>query len=303
MSIEIGQKIPDATVYIMGDGRESVDLIVATGSQNNIRAAYSSGTPAVGVGAGNVAVIIDETADYQQAAESIVASKSFDNATSCSSENSIVVVESAVGPLLEALSSCGVHLLTSNEKATLQALMWINGKLNPEVTARSAKEISEMAGLSESGGPDLRVLLVEESGTGADYPFSGEKLSPVLAMYCVPDFETALLKVAEIYAYQGAGHSVGIHTSDEGRPLEIGLNLPTCRVIVNQAHCFATGGSLDNALPFSLSMGCGSWGGNSISENMGYRHFINTVRVVSKITPQTISPDDFLTGYWSRYGK
>ena len=122
-------------------------------------------------------------------------------------------------------------------------------------------------------------------------------------MYCVPDFETALLKVAEIYAYQGAGHSVGIHTSDEGRPLEIGLNLPTCRVIVNQAHCFATGGSLDNALPFSLSMGCGSWGGNSISENMNYRHFINTVRVVSKITPQTISPDDFLTGYWSRYGK
>ena len=282
---------------------ESVDLIVATGSQNNIRAAYSSGTPAVGVGAGNVAVIIDETADYQQAAESIVASKSFDNATSCSSENSIVVVESAVGPLLKALSSCGVYLLTGDEKSQLQELMWVNGKLNPKVTARSAKEISQMAGLSDYGGPDLRVLLVEESGTGADYPFSGEKLSPVLAMYRVPDFEAALLKVDEIYAYQGAGHSVGIHTSKEGRPLEIGLKLPACRVIVNQAHCFATGGSLDNALPFSLSMGCGSWGSNSISENMNYRHFINTVRVVSRIKPQTISPDDFLTGYWSRYGK
>jgi len=232
-----------------------------------------------------------------------VASKSFDNATSCSSENSIVVVESAVGPLLEALSLRGVYLLTGDEKAKLQELMWINGKLNPKVTARSAKEISQMAGLSDSGGADLRVLLVEESGTGADYPFSGEKLSPVLALYRVPDFEAALLKVDEIYAYQGAGHSVGIHTSEEGRPLEIGLNLPTCRVIVNQAHCFATGGSLDNALPFSLSMGCGSWGSNSISENMNYRHFINTVRVVSRIKPQTISPDDSLIGYWSRYGK
>ena len=302
--VDLIQKLPrpinKATTQAL---MESVDLIVATGSQNNIRAAYSSGTPAVGVGAGNVAVIIDETADYQQAAESIVASKSFDNATSCSSENSIVVVESAVGPLLKALSSCGVHLLTGDEKSQLQELMWINGKLNPKVTARSAKEISQMAGLSDSGGPDLRVLLVEESGTGADYPFSGEKLSPVLAMYRVPDFEAALLKVDEIYAYQGAGHSVGIHTSAEGRPLEIGLKLPTCRVIVNQAHCFATGGSLDNALPFSLSMGCGSWGSNSISENMNYRHFINTVRVVSRIKPQTISPDDFLMGYWSRYGK
>ncbi len=282
---------------------KSVDLIVATGSQNNIRSAYSSGTPAVGVGAGNVSVIVDETADCDEAVRSIVASKTFDNATSCSSENCLVVVEENYQRMLGGLSAHGAILLNAEEKTALQALMWINGKLNPRVIAKSAAEVAAMAGIAREDGKDIKVLLVEETGAGPDFPFSGEKLSPVLALYRAADFRAAMDTVRAIYAYQGAGHSVGIHTRTGDRPVQIGLSLPTCRVIVNQAHCFATGGSFDNALPFSLSMGCGSWGGNSISENMNFRHYLNTVRVVSKIPSQEVSPEDLLSDYWSRYGK
>ncbi len=282
---------------------KSVDLIVATGSQNNIRSAYSSGTPAVGVGAGNVSVIVDETADCDEAVRSIVASKTFDNATSCSSENCLVVVEENYQRMLGGLSAHGAILLNAEEKTALQALMWINGKLNPRVIAKSAAEVAAMAGIAREDGKDIKVLLVEETGAGPDFPFSGAKLSPVLALYRAADFSAAMDTVRAIYAYQGAGHSVGIHTRTGDRPVQIGLSLPTCRVIVNQAHCFATGGSFDNALPFSLSMGCGSWGGNSISENMNFRHYLNTVRVVSKIPSQEVSPEDLLSDYWSRYGK
>jgi sulfoacetaldehyde dehydrogenase len=282
---------------------KTVDLVVATGSQKNIRSAYSSGTPAVGVGAGNVSVIVDETADLNEAAEKIIASKIFDNATSCSSENSVVALASVYDELVAALESQGAKLLTADEQEKLQQLMWPDGKLNSGVIARPARQIAQMVEIDCSTTPDVKVLLVQESQSGSAYPFSGEKLCPVLTLYRVEDFDGALAQVAEIYAYQGAGHSVGIHTADDARVMQIAMELPTCRVIVNQAHCFATGGSFDNALPFSLSMGCGSWGGNSISENMNYRHYLNTVRVVRSIPAQEVSPEELLGDYWARHGK
>ena len=282
---------------------KTVDLVVATGSQNNIRSAYSSGTPAVGVGAGNVSVIVDETADLNEAAQKIIASKIFDNATSCSSENSVVALASVYDDLVAALESQGAKLLAADEQEKLQQLMWPDGKLNSGVIARPARQIAQMAEIDCSAASDVKVLLVQESQTGSAYPFSGEKLCPVLTLYRAEDFDGALAQVAEIYAYQGAGHSVGIHTADDARAMQIAMELPTCRVIVNQAHCFATGGSFDNALPFSLSMGCGSWGGNSISENMNYRHYLNTVRVVRSIPAQEVSPEELLGDYWARHGK
>ena len=282
---------------------KTVDLVVATGSQNNIHSAYSSGTPAVGVGAGNVSVIVDETADLNEAAQKIIASKIFDNATSCSSENSVVALASVYDDLVAALESQGAKLLAADEQEKLQQLMWPDGKLNSGVIARPARQIAQMAEIGCSAAPDVKVLLVQESQTGTAYPFSGEKLCPVLTLYRAEDFDGALAQVAEIYAYQGAGHSVGIHTADDARAMQIAMELPTCRVIVNQAHCFATGGSFDNGLPFSLSMGCGSWGGNSISENMNYRHYLNTVRVVRSIPAQEVSPEELLGDYWARHGK
>ena len=150
--------------------------------------------------------------------------------------------------------------------------------------ARDMPVFAERAGI---GGvaQGAKFIMVEEAGVGAEYPFSGEKLSLALTLYKARDFAAAKARANEILSYQGAGHSVGIHTQTEGRPLELGLELPACRVIVNQAHCFANGGSFDNALPFSLSMGCGTWGQNSICDNMNFRHYINTVRVVRAIPP------------------
>ena len=176
-----------------------VDLVVATGSQANIHAAYSSGTPAFGVGAGNVAVIVDASADVSAAAERIVRSKIFDNATSCSSENSIVVVESVYPAMISAMDAQGCVLLDDAQKAQLQAVMFPAGKLSPVVTAKSASEIASLAGIHRAD--NARVLMVNETGTGSDFPFSGEKLSPVLAVYRAPDFDAACQRVSDIYAF------------------------------------------------------------------------------------------------------
>jgi sulfoacetaldehyde dehydrogenase len=281
------------------------DLVVATGSATNVRAAYASGTPAIGVGVGNVAAIVDETADVADAAAKIAASKTFDNATSCSSENSVIAVEAVADALLDALARAGGVLLDADETARLARTMFAGGKLVPAVVAQDAGTIAALAGLARPALRDARFLIVSETGVGADHPFSGEKLSPVLAFYRERDFAAAKARAESLLRHQGAGHSVGLHTRTTDRPLDLGLTLPVCRVIVNQAHCFATGGSFDNALPFSLSMGCGTWGRNSISGNLGYRDFLNITRVVHPFAPERVHEptDDELFGpYRAKYG-
>lgn len=279
------------------------DLLVVTGSQSNVRAAYRSGTPAIGVGAGNVSVIIDETADLAAAARKITASKTFDNATSCSSENSVVIVDAVYDEAIAALEAEGGWRLNPVETQTLQTALWPQGRLSPDLIAKPASEIAEAVGLQRPGTAQTRMLMVEETGTGREHPFSGEKLSPVLTVYRAADFAAACQQVRKIYEFQGKGHSVGLHSQDESRPLEMGLSLPACRVIVNQAHCFATGGSFDNGMPFSLSMGCGTWGGNSISDNLNYRHYLNIVRIVRPIAPVEPSVEDIFGEYWTKHGR
>ena len=278
------------------------DLMVVTGSQRNVRAAYSSGTPALGVGAGNAAVIVDETADIADAAAKIRASKTFDNATSCSSENALIIVDAVWDRAIDALESEGGILLDAAQKERLQNALWQGGELNRDMIAKDMPVFARGAGL----GPHAergKFAMVEETGAGADFPFSGEKLSLALTLYRAADFDAAVLRAGELLAHQGGGHSVGIHTRTEERPLRLGLELPACRVIVNQAHCFATGGSFDNALPFSLSMGCGTWGRNSISDNLNYRHFLNTVRVVRPIPPDEPDEAELFGEYWAAVGK
>jgi len=279
------------------------DLVVATGSPANVRAAYSSGTPALGVGAGNVAAIVLPTADLAAAAAKIATSKTFDNATSCSSENSLVVVDEAWPSLLAALQEQGGVLLDAAEKGVLQAAMFAGGKLAAEVVAQSASEIARLAGLDAERFGAARFLIVEEEGIGSDFPFSGEKLSPVLAVYRVADFDAAIKQVERIYDFQGKGHSVGVHGASAEQALRLGLELPVCRVIVDQVHCYAVGGSFDNGLPFSLSMGCGTWGGNGFSDNLNVRHFLNITRIVRPIPESVPSEAELLGAYWQRYGK
>jgi sulfoacetaldehyde dehydrogenase len=276
------------------------DLDAATGSQSNIRAAYSSGTPAIGVGMGNVVSIVDASADLADAAAKIAASKTFDNATSCSSENSLVVLEPVYGALLEELKRQGGALLDAAEKAKLQAFLFPAGKLSAAATAQSAAVIAGRAGLEKR---HAKFLMVEETGTGPAHPFSGEKLSPVLALYRAEDFDHAMRITGAIYDYQGKGHSVSLHTADERQALRLGLELPVARVIVNQAHCFATGGNFDNGLPFSLSMGCGTWGGNSFSDNMHWRHFLNITRISRVIPARVPSEEEIFGGWFAKYGR
>ena len=145
--------------------------------------------------------------------------------------------------------------------------------------------------------------MVEEQGVGRDHPLSGEKLSLVLTVYRVADFDAALAKVREILAFQGIGHSCGLHSADPVQALRLAEELPVVRVLVNQAHTFGNGGSFENALPFTLSMGCGTWAGNSISENLNWRHFVNLTHLVTTIPEDKPSEDALFGPYWSKYGK
>jgi sulfoacetaldehyde dehydrogenase len=302
---DLVQQLPQpVTREMTNELMRQVDLVVATGSQTNVRAAYSSGTPAIGVGVGNVAVIVDETADLHDAARKIAQSKTFDNATSCSSENSVIAVAAIAEPFLAALAQAGGALLEANDARTLERAMFVDGRPAPAFVAQSASAIALRAGLSNPSLLEASFLIVEETGVGRAHPFSGEKLSPVLALYRVPDFASASALAERLLRYQGAGHSIGLHSRDEQRAVQLGLTLPVCRVIVNQAHCFATGGSFDNALPFSLSMGCGTWGGNSISDNLNYRHFLNITRVVRPLDPSRVhepGEDELFGRYLRKY--
>jgi len=246
---------------------------------------------------------VDETADLALAAARILRSKTFDNATSCSSENSLVELDAVRAPLLAALQAGGAVLLNADQKAQLQALMWPQGKLSSAVIGQSATVIAQRAGWPEIAALQPRVVLVEEDSVGEEHPFSGEKLSPVLSVYAAANFEQAMQRVEQIYAFQGAGHSVGLHSALHQRALDLGLRLPVSRVIVDQAHCIATGGSFDNGLPFSLSMGCGTWGKNNFSDNMNYRHYLNITRVARPIPERMPSEDEVLGSYFAKHGR
>jgi sulfoacetaldehyde dehydrogenase len=279
---------------------QAVDLVVCTGSQTNVREAYRSGTPAIGVGAGNVPVIVEASADVAGAAALIARSKCFDNATSCSSENALVVEEAVYDATLAALAVEGAHLCTPAERLRLQAALFEGGRLNRRLIAKDAAVIAEAAAI---GAAAARFFLVEEKGIGRAHPFSGEKLSLVLAVYRARDFAHAKALCRALLEHQGRGHSVGIHTRRPERARELAADLEVVRVLVNQAHTFGNGGGFDNGLPFTLSMGCGTWAGNSISENLCWRHFINVTHLVTTVAEDRPDEEALFGPYWRRYGR
>jgi len=300
---DLVQQLPaPVTRELTNELMKQADLVVVTGSHNNVRAGYSSGKPALGVGTGNVAVIVDDSADCADAAAKIMASKIFDNATSCSSENAVIIHDRVYTKMLAALANEGGVLLTAPEKETLLKAMFPGGKLAPAVTAQSVTKICAVAGLTRSTLVAAKCLMVEETGAGKDHPYSGEKLSPVLTVYRARDFDAAFDTVRAIYAHQGNGHSCGIYTENEEHIRRLAQELTVARVIVKQAHTFATGGSFDNGMPFSLSMGCGTWGGNSFSDNLNYKHFMNITRIVRTIPPREPTVDDIFGAYRRKHG-
>lgn len=270
------------------------DLIVATGGANMVKAAYSSGTPAYGVGAGNVVVTIDETADLKDAANKIAESQLNDLAIGCSTENAAVIQEDVYDDTVKSMIEAGAYLCNEEEKRKLQSVLWVDGHLNPDIICKPATFIAEKAGFSI---PDDRTwIIVEETGYGSDYPFSGEKLSVVVALYKYKEFDDAINLVNGIQSYSGAGHSCGIHSNNEERILKYALETKTSRVAVKMPVNKSNAGSWNNGMPFTINLGCGTWGGNITSENVTYKNYINTTWVAKEIKNYTIPTDEELFG-------
>ncbi|MEN1761013.1 aldehyde dehydrogenase family protein [Anoxynatronum sibiricum] len=285
--------IEDPTLEISNELMKQCDLVVATGGAGLVHAAYSSGTPAYGVGAGNAVVVIDETADIKDAAEKIRISKTFDFATSCSAENSLIIQKDIYDEFLDALRNEGGYVVNPEEKAKLQAAMWVDGHLNPKIIAQSPQTIAEVADLKIP--EDVKFYVVPETGIGAEYPFSGEKLSVVTTAFKYDQFSDAVDLVNTITKFQGMGHSCGIHSFNEEHIMELALKTKVSRMNIRQGMAPANTGNWFNGMPFTTSLGCGSWGGNSVSENITWKHMINTTWVSRPFAP-VVPTDEELFG-------
>ncbi len=270
------------------------DYALITAGPANVDLGYRSGTPTHGVGVGNAPVIIDDTADLDAAIPKIVASKTFDNATSCSSENALVILDGRYDETIAALIAHGGYLTNPAEKHALQNAMWPNGNISRAIVAKSAATIADEAGLNDVAA-QAKFFIVEEDGIGADYPFSGEKLSVVLTVYRVQDFDSAVKTVNDILDFMGKGHSCGIHTTNQAHIDQLAMAAPVSTVLVNQPHCYNNGGGFDNGLDFTLSMGAGTWGKNDSCENLTYKHFLNFTYLARPI-PEHVPTEKELWG-------
>lgn len=288
-----------------GELMKQVDFIALTGSAKNIQMAQTSGTPNVCVSAGNVVTVIDQTADLKDAAHKIMLSKTFDNATSCSSDNALVIEAAVYDEMLAALVAEGGYLCNAEEKEAMKNAMWDaeTGKRKGSTTAKAANVMAKEAGFSNEAALQAKFFMVEETGYGKGYPFSDEKLSLVLTVYKAKDFAEALDITKGILAFKGRGHSCGLHTKDDEHILRIGMEMDVCRLLINQAQCFGNGGSFDNGLNFTLSMGGGTWAGNNIKENLSYKHFIQLTKVAKPIPAVVPAEEDLFGDYWKTYGK
>lgn len=271
------------------------DMVIATGGAGMVKAAYSSGTPAYGVGVGNAVVVIDETADLKQAARNVHISKVFDYASGCSCDNSIVVQESIYDEFMECLKAEGAFMTKKSDYEKMRKALWPewpeNHQLNRDIVTQPAKRIAEIAGI-EGVTDETTMILVEEDGYGFEHPFSGEKLCVVLTVFKYKEFQEAIDIVNGIHDYMGAGHSCGIQTKNDDHAMQLALNTHTTRVMINQAQSGANGGSWTNGMPFTGSLGCGTWGGNIVSENITLKHFLNNTWVATAIPSRQPSDEE-----------
>ncbi|WCK56815.1 acetaldehyde dehydrogenase (acetylating) [Aneurinibacillus sp. Ricciae_BoGa-3] len=265
----------ETTVELMK--HKDVHLILATGGGGLVRAAYSSGKPAYGVGPGNVPVYVEKTTDVKQAVKMIVDSKTFDNGTICASEQAIVVDQNIKTMAIRELKNNGAYFLNEIEKTRLESVISpIKGRLNPAIVGRSAKTIAEMAGINIPDG--TRLLIAEEHRIGKDVPLSIEKLAPILGLYTANSLEEAKKTCMELLNLGGRGHSLSLHTKDERVVLTFGIEMPVSRILVNTLSSIGAAGATTGLTP-SMTLGCGSYGGNITSDNITARHLINIKRV------------------------
>ena len=272
------------------------DRVLATGGGAMVTAAYSSGTPALGVGVGNAVITVDESADLDDAATKIHMSKTLDLAASCSSDNAVILVDAIYDDMMAKLKAKGGHLCSPEEKQQLQSTLWDEeGHLNTAIVAQPASKIAAMAGLTVPSDTEFYIVL--EEGWGPEYPFSGEKLSVVMALNRAADIDHAIELTNSIQSYQGQGHSCGIYSNDDRNIMKLADSTRTSRVMVNQPQAASNSGNLWNGMRQTFSLGCGSWGGNGTNNNISWRDLINETWI-SKPLAETkeLASDEVLFG-------
>ena len=300
--LDLVQYIEEPSIELTQELMSKVDLVLATGGAGVVKPAYSSGKPAYGVGAGNATVVVDETADLPVTATKICKGKIFDNATSCSAENNIVIQESIFDDLLEELKKTGGHLVTGEDRAKLKAAMWPDGvHLSGKIVCKSVKFIAEEAGIHVPDGTKFIMVLGEH--IGPEDMFSAEKLSPVLTLWKYKTFDQAVQMVIDITGFSGYGHSCGIHSVNEEHILELATKAKVSRMMVRQAQSVGNSGDWENGMPFSMSLGCGTWGGNITSENITVKHFLNVTWVSYPIPAEIPDPEVIFAPHFAKYGK
>ena len=258
-------------------------LILATGGIGLVRAAYSSGKPAFGVGPGNVPAMIERSANVTKAVRDILTGKLFDNGTICSSEQAIVVERAVDSQARERLAAEGAYFLSNEQQEALTRVVATStNTLNPKIVGKSAKVIAEMAGIAIPEG--TRAMICELSGVGRDHPLSMEKLSPILAYYVVDTLEEGCERCAQILRYGGMGHTASIHTQSRDAAREYGIRMPASRVVVNSPSTHGAIGFTTDLEP-SMTLGCGSWGGNVTSDNISPRHLVDIKRIAFETRP------------------
>lgn len=266
------------------------DRVLATGGAAMVTAAYSSGTPALGVGVGNACIVVDDTADLEEAAEKIRISKTLDLAASCSSDNAVLVFDSIYDEFTKHIVGEGGYIVNEEEKAKLQAVIWEDGHINSKIVAQPASVIASMAGFDLP--EDKSFLVVPETGAGAEFPFSGEKMSVTMAYYRVKDLDEAIELTNRIQAYQGQGHSCGIYSYNDDNILKYGMQTKTSRVMVRQPQAASNSGNLWNGMRQTFSLGCGSWGGNSTNNNISWQDLVNITWISKPLEKTKVIPAD-----------
>lgn len=303
--LDLIQYVKSPSVPLSRELMRQVDLVIATGGSAMVKSAYSSGTPSLGVGAGNSVQIIAEDADVADAVKKVTISKIFDYATSCSSENSLVVQETIYEKVLSELKKNKGYICSPSEKETLKNWLWVKNKkgvmtINAEIVGRSAKKIAADAGIKVPDDCDMLVVIGDEPGPGDK--FSGEKLSPVLTIWKYGAFAQAIDILTKLTNYSGFGHSCGMHTFNPDYIEKLALQMKSSRIMVRQPQAPANGGNFFNGMPSTVTLGCGTWGGNSTTENINYRHCLNITWVSEPITPVKPTDEEMWGEFFKKYG-
>jgi succinate-semialdehyde dehydrogenase len=278
----------EKTKELMG----SVDVVVATGGPGMVKSAYSSGKPSFGVGAGNVPVIIDRGIDLKDAVDKIVTGASFDNGIICSHEQFVLAPEDSYDEMIRLFGETGKVWFTDDKEQVqkIRETVFPDGQLNKDIVGKSAHEVGRIAGVDVP--ESARLILVPAEGAGRDDLLAKEKLCPVIAILPYKEFDEAVQKAKANLLVEGAGHSAALHSKDEQHIRSAGLELPISRLVINQASSLTAGGSLTNAFAPTTTLGCGSWGGNSISENLDYKHLMNVSRIGRVIEGKRVPTDE-----------